>query len=263
MRRPAGRPADCRRWPPPRCRRWRTRPCIPDRHTANINVPPVGMASAANAAGQREEQRGDRHGAHLPPAVERMQQTHRLVLMLGRAGVHNRGDHDLDQAAADRVQHDGGHQRRIRVGHARGQQPEREQPRRGGHMRGDDAGSVADAVHIPAGQHVHDELGDEVHRDQRGQLRHVDAEGGRERDEQQRHEVVDHGLRDVAVEAGDDGAVVVRRSCGHAETLLRVGAGRSDAVIVSMSLLRRADFRTSCPYGVFGGGAARVVGEEP
>ena len=146
-----------------------------------------------------------RHGAHLPPAVERMQQTHRLVLMLGRAGVHNRGDHDLDQAAADRVQHDGGHQRRIRVGHSRGQQTERKQTGRHGHMRGDDAGPVADAVHILAGQHIHHELRDEVHRDQHGQPGHVDAERGRERDEQQRHEVVDDRLRDIAVEAGDNG----------------------------------------------------------
>ena len=201
--------------------------------------------------------------AHLPPAVERVQQAHRLVLVFGRAGVDDRGDHDFDQAAADGVQHDGGQQRRIRVGHARGQQAERQQTGRRGHMRGDDAGPVADAVHILAGQHIHHELRDEVHRDQHGQPGHVDAERGRERDEQQRHEVVDDRLRDIAVEAGDNGTVVVRRSCGHAETLLRVGAGRSDAVIVSMSPLCHADFRTSCPYGVFGGGAARVVGEEP
>lgn len=149
----------------------------------------------------------------LAPAVEGVQQAHRLGLVFARAGLDDGGDHDLDESAAERVEENRRQNREIRVRHAGGEQAQRQQSGKGGQVGGDNARLVSDAVHELAGQHVHDQLGDEVDGDEGGKPRHVDAECRRERDEQQRHEVIDYRLSDVSHEAGGDSVVVVR-GCG-------------------------------------------------
>ena len=93
---------------------------------------------------------------------------------LGQASTMG-GDHDLDESAAERVEENRRQNREIRVRHAGGEQAQRQQSGKGGQVGGDNARLVSDAVHELAGQHVHDQLGDEVDGDEGGKPRHVDA----------------------------------------------------------------------------------------
>ena len=82
------------------------------------------------------------------------------------AGLDDGGDHDLDESAAERVEENRRQNREIRVRHAGGEQAQRQQSGKGGQVGGDNARLVSDAVHELAGQHVHDQLGDEVDGDE-------------------------------------------------------------------------------------------------
>ena len=123
------------------------------------------------------------------------------------------GDHDLDESAAERVEENRRQNREIRVRHAGGEQAQRQQSGKGGQVGGDNARLVSDAVHELAGQHVHDQLGDEVDGDEAESRAMSMPSVAANVNEQQRHEVIDYRLSDVSHEAGGDSVVVVR-GCG-------------------------------------------------
>lgn len=46
----------------------------------------------------------------MPPAIERMQQTHRFFFLITGTSLHNGADQYLDQTSADSIDHNGDQQ---------------------------------------------------------------------------------------------------------------------------------------------------------
>ena len=65
--------------------------------------------------GQREKQRGNQDYRHMAPAVEGMQQAHGRRFLVKGAGLHDRADQYLYQAAADGVKENGYQHAHVRV----------------------------------------------------------------------------------------------------------------------------------------------------
>ena len=153
----------------------------------------------------------------MPPAVKGVQQAHGGALALRRASLDNRADEYLSHPAADGVQHNRNHQPRHGRQNAR-QNRHAGQAQYRQHMRRNDADAVADAVNELGAEQVNEQLHGEIHRRHHRYLFQRQRKFGHERHKQQRREVIDNRLRDVAQIAGGDGMAIGQ--AGHGCKLL-------------------------------------------
>lgn len=140
----------------------------------------------------------------MAPAVERVQEAHVALLVVRRAGLHDRADQHLEEPAAQRIDGDGGRQpgRGIRK-HIR-QDRQQHEPRRGERVREQDRRAVADAVKKPGRQQIDAQLDAEIHGDEQRDPGQRDLVAPLEHDEQQRNKIIDDRLHDITGIAGID-----------------------------------------------------------
>ena len=141
---------------------------------------------------------------HMAPAVERVQEAHVALLVVRRAGLHDRADQHLEEPAAQRIDGDGGRQpgRGIRK-HIR-QDRQQHEPRRGERVREQDRRAVADAVKKPGRQQIDAQLDAEIHGDEQRDPGQRDLVAPLEHNEQQRNKIIDDRLHDITGVAGID-----------------------------------------------------------
>ena len=160
--------------------------------------PDAGQPLPAVDAEHREEEGGQHHHPHASPAVEGVEQAHDGLLVLEGAGLHNGAAQHLNEAAADGVEKDTEQYSREGVGENLRQQRQPQKPCRGADLRGHDAPAVADAVHEPGAQEVHNQLGQEKRGGNQGDAPQGDGIIAVEFQKQQRREVGANGLGDEA-----------------------------------------------------------------
>ena len=153
-------------------------------------------------AEHRKEHAGEQHHAHLPPAVERMQQAHGGLFVIGGAGFDDRADQHLQQPAADGVDHHGNDQPGKRAGQQLRQHGQRDEPGSRKDVRQHHRRAVADAVDEARAEQVDRKLHAEVEGDEQRDARKRDAVALLEGQKQQRRKVVDDGLHDIGDKAG-------------------------------------------------------------
>ena len=159
---------------------------------------------AADARRPKEERRQGDDG-DLPPTVKGVQHAHRRLFVLARARLDGGADQHFDQPAAHGVDGGGDEQPRRRQGQKARQKGEHAQPRRREQVRRHHAGAVTELI---------DDLG----RDEVDQQLHAEIDGDQGADDgqrqgklflkgqkQQRSEVVDDRLGDIADITGGDG----------------------------------------------------------
>ena len=133
-----------------------------------------------------------------------MQEAHVALLVVRRAGLHDRADQHLEEPAAQRVDGHGGRQpgRGIRK-HIR-QDRQQHEPRRGERVREQDRRAVADAVKKPGRQQIDAQLDAEIHGDEQRDPGQRDLIAPLEHNEQQRDKIIDDRLHDITGVAGID-----------------------------------------------------------
>ena len=151
-----------------------------------------------------EKRRGQQHDGHMAPAVERVQEAHVALLVVRRAGLHDRADQHLEEPAAQRVDGHGGRQPGRGIRKYIRQDRQQHEPRRGERVREQDRRAVADAVKKPGRQQIDAQLDAEIHGDEQRDPGQRDLVAPLEHNEQQRNKIIDDRLHDITGIAGID-----------------------------------------------------------
>jgi len=138
----------------------------------------------------------------MAPAVKRMEQTHGLFLIVRGAGFHHRAYQDLKEPAAHRIYHDRDQQTRKRVLKHLRQNGQGYQSCRHKDMGKHHGRPVADPVHKPNGNQVHQQLEDKVNGDQHGDLTQGNPITALKGQEQQRCKIIYNRLYHISGKAG-------------------------------------------------------------
>ena len=113
----------------------------------------------------------------MSPAVERVKEPHGLFFMLRGKRLHDGAEHDFQKPAAQRVNRDGQEKPGERGRHDLGQERQADEPCSCRGVGNNHGRAVADPVNESGGQAVHQELDQEIHRDQQGNAAHGDVIG--------------------------------------------------------------------------------------
>lgn len=108
--------------------------------------PGNGQIEPVLHARRGEIQGGKQYHAHMPPAIEGMQQAHGPGLFIPGQGFHDGADEHLRQAPADGAEHHGNQQRGVSISHDPGQNAQAQKPCHRENVRTHHAHPVADAV---------------------------------------------------------------------------------------------------------------------
>ena len=111
----------------------------------------------------------------MSPAVERVQEAHGLLFILCWKCLHDRDEHDFQKPSAQRVDRDGQEKPGERGGQDLWQERQADKPCRGSGVGDHHGRAVADPVDESSGQTVHQELDQEIDRDQQGDAAHGDV----------------------------------------------------------------------------------------
>ena len=138
-----------------------------------------------------------------------MKQAHRGGFLIRRARLDYRAYKHLDKAAAHGVKRNGYQQADIRVGQCKGERAEHYKPRARKEVSRYYGDPVADAVDEFCRDKVDDELQTEIDRYQPGYLLERYAEAALKGHKEQRGEVIDYRLSDIAEIACRKGVFIV------------------------------------------------------
>ena len=136
-----------------------------------------------------------------------MQQTHDSRLVLGRAGFNDRADENLQQTAADGVDHDGDQKSRKAV-HDIGENRRTDESERTTDMSKQNGFPIAELLHVFGRNQVGQKLCDEIDRNEQCDLRQGNFVGFAERQKQKRGEIDDDRLRYISDKASENGVFV-------------------------------------------------------
>ena len=138
-----------------------------------------------------------------------MQQAHHRVLVVKGTGLHDGAHQDLDQAAADGVNHHADQDADEGVPEQVRNKGQACQAQAGGNLRHDDTAPVADGVHKLRAEHVHQQLGQEERRGDQGNLAQRDRVVRMQLQEQKRRKIGGNRLGDKAQVARQQGLPVI------------------------------------------------------
>ena len=144
----------------------------------------------------------------MTPAVEGVEQAHGFLLIIGRAGLHDGADQDLQQTAADGVDQNGEKDAHEGIRKTVRKDCQQNQTCTGAHMGQNSRCAVADLIDKDNRQEVDQQLQTEVEGDQHRDLLQGDTVLRLKGQEQQGDEIIDDGLHHIADEAGVDGFIV-------------------------------------------------------
>ena len=109
-----------------------------------------------------KEQGRDQHHPHMPPAIKGVEKAHGLLLVIGGAGFQNGADQYFQQAAAHRINKNGGQDPEKRIREDFGKDGQQDDPGSSAAMGNINGSPVADPVYKCGGKQIHQQLDQEI-----------------------------------------------------------------------------------------------------
>lgn len=127
-----------------------------------------------------------------------MQKAHFRLFILERQSLRHGTDEHFQQSAADGINGGGDKKSRPRHGQKIGKKGQKQKPDAGKAVRGEEARPIADLIHEQRRREIDKQLNPEIDGDHRPDERQTDIVIRHKGDEQERCEIDDDRLRDVA-----------------------------------------------------------------
>ena len=160
---------------------------------------------------ERSKKRGrEQNNTDMSPTVERVEQAHRFLLVIGRTRLDYRADKHLDKPTADGIDHDRDKDPGICARQQLGQHRQRDESDRRADMSEYHRCPIPYPIYKARRQHVYEQLDKKIYRDEQRYPRQRDSVAALKGHEKKRNEIIDYRLNNVSDKAGIGRFFIVR-----------------------------------------------------